>query len=206
MRRILPVLLVLAIGGTCLAAQKPVARKGAKPPLPICTAKTPIGAACEWRGVDMLGLEPPSGAPSEPLRLTEVVSATPAADPDGFPSEFSVPARDIGAAWGRAQSFVAQHANMKMQTVSDYVIETYNPRELGYYGFRIVKTPQRDGSFLIKVTCLAKSIELLQVMSRVGAAASLDAKVHSDAAAAGHIEKVAAYYIANGTMPRDGGS
>jgi hypothetical protein len=81
MRTVLTVLLVLATGGTCLADKRPVSRKAAKPPLPICNAKTPIGAACEWRGVDMLGLEPPSVAPLEPLRLSEPVSATTAPNP-----------------------------------------------------------------------------------------------------------------------------
>jgi hypothetical protein len=151
----------------------------------------------------MLGLEPPLVAPPEPsTRPSAVVSATPAPDPNSFPSEFSVPAGDIAPAWGRAQSFVAQHASMKIQTVSEYVIETYNPRDLGYYGFRIVKTPQRDGSFLIKVTCLAKSIELLQLFERLGGRGPrLDERVNSDADDARQLERRAAYYIATGITP-----
>jgi hypothetical protein len=50
---------------------------------------------------------------------------------------FEVPKADAIDAWGRAQTFVAQHSTMKIQLLSDYVIETYNP----------VFDPQTDAGF-----------------------------------------------------------
>ena len=38
---------------------------------------------------------------------------------------FIVSKEDSGNAWGRAQAFVAQHSSMKIQTVSDYVVQTF---------------------------------------------------------------------------------
>jgi hypothetical protein len=61
------------------------------------------------------------------------------------PLEFYVPKTDAEDAWGRAQSFIGQYSSMKLQTVTDYVIETYNPRMSDVaYGYSVTKTPMND--------------------------------------------------------------
>ncbi len=48
----------------------------------------------------------------------------------GYPNTFTLPNADAEAAWGRAQVFVSKYSTMKIQTVSDYIVETYNTRTL----------------------------------------------------------------------------
>lgn len=43
------------------------------------------------------------------------------------PLRFDVPKAEALDAWGRAQAFVSQHSGMKIQTATDFVLETYNP-------------------------------------------------------------------------------
>lgn len=48
-------------------------------------------------------------------------------------------------AWGRAQSFLGQYSSMKIQTATDYVLQTYNPMGSGIsYGYNVTKTPAGD--------------------------------------------------------------
>ncbi|HEC87932.1 MAG TPA: hypothetical protein ENI52_01290 [Thermoplasmata archaeon] len=69
-----------------------------------------------------------------------------------FPLNFNVAKSEEYNTWGRAQSFVAKVSSMKIQIVSDFIIETYNPSHY-QYGYRIVKTPLND-SIQISVLCI----------------------------------------------------
>jgi len=69
-----------------------------------------------------------------------------------FPLIFNVPKVEEYDAWGRAQSFVGKYSPMKIQIVSDFIIDTYNPTE-GRRGYNIVKTPVKDSiEFTVEVT------------------------------------------------------
>ena len=69
------------------------------------------------------------------------------------PLEIKIPSSDIVSAWGRAQSFIGRYSDMKLQSATDFIIETHTPTRLGY-GYRVIKTPEMDGSFSIKVECI----------------------------------------------------
>lgn len=59
-----------------------------------------------------------------------------------FPLEFTVSNEEAEMAWGRAQSFIGRFSSMKLQTATDYVIQTYNPSASGVaYGYYVTKTP-----------------------------------------------------------------
>jgi hypothetical protein len=64
--------------------------------------------------------------------------------------EFKLPKSEDYNAWGRAQSYIAKYSPMKIQLVSDFIINTYNPSS-NSFGFNIVKTPIGDSiQFLIE--------------------------------------------------------
>lgn len=68
------------------------------------------------------------------------------------PTSFMI-SKDQGAdVWGRAQSFISEHSSVKLQTTTDYVIETYNP-QYGY-GYKVTKAPSGQ-EFKITVNCLS---------------------------------------------------
>jgi hypothetical protein len=74
-----------------------------------------------------------------------------------FVTRFTVSKDDSGDAWGRAQSFIAQASDMKMQVVTDYVIETFYPNRdavgpIPHYGYKVVKTPMGN-DYIITVEC-----------------------------------------------------
>ncbi|HEC78689.1 MAG TPA: hypothetical protein ENI34_06055 [candidate division WOR-3 bacterium] len=77
------------------------------------------------------------------------------------PTEYMIPRSKDYLVWGRAQSFVAKYGDMKLQIISDFVIDTYNPT-MGNLGFRIIKTPVGD-SLQITVQCVAGGTELMPV-------------------------------------------
>jgi hypothetical protein len=57
------------------------------------------------------------------------------------PLIFKVPKEKSEEVWGRIQSFIEKFSSMKIQTVSDYLIETYNPKITNIdYGYKAVKT------------------------------------------------------------------
>lgn len=70
------------------------------------------------------------------------------------PLSFEIPKAEAADAWSRAQAFVAQHSSMKVQTVSDAIVQTYTPTltmgDMGMnsisivYGYNITKTGARD--------------------------------------------------------------
>ena len=62
-----------------------------------------------------------------------------------FPLEFTIPKSEADEAWGRAQSFIGRFSSMKLQTVTDFVIQTYNPRSTDVdFGYYVTKTPMGD--------------------------------------------------------------
>jgi hypothetical protein len=72
---------------------------------------------------------------------------------NAFPLEFTVQNEDAEMAWGRAQSFIGRFSSMKLQTATDYVIQTYNPSSSGVaYGYHVTKTPLGK-STQFNVTC-----------------------------------------------------
>jgi len=68
------------------------------------------------------------------------------------PLTFMVTPEDSNMKWGVAQAFIAKHASMKIETVSDIVLETYNPYG-GRYGYRVIRTPKKDGDEFF-IVCL----------------------------------------------------
>jgi hypothetical protein len=70
----------------------------------------------------------------------------------------TVSAADLAVAWSRAASFISKYSTMKIQTSTDFVIETYNPEMSRdaldpWYGYKVVKTPLGDGKTKIDVLC-----------------------------------------------------
>ena len=57
---------------------------------------------------------------------------------------FMVKPEDSNRLWGVAQAFIGKYASMKIENVSEYIIETYNPYE-SRYGYRVIRTPKKDG-------------------------------------------------------------
>jgi hypothetical protein len=61
------------------------------------------------------------------------------------PTTFSLPKAEADAAWGRAQSFVGRHSNMKLQIATDYVLQTYNPTGSAVlFGYDCSRSPMGD--------------------------------------------------------------
>ena len=63
------------------------------------------------------------------------------------PLKFEVPKDKAEDTWGRIQVFISKFSSMKIQTATDYIIETFNPtkREFGAkYGYKATKTPLGD--------------------------------------------------------------
>lgn len=74
------------------------------------------------------------------------------------PLEFEISEIEAKTAWGRAQSFIGQYSSMKLQIVTDYVIQTYNPTFDAYrrnFGYYVTKTPIGN-NVKISVQCLGE--------------------------------------------------
>lgn len=70
------------------------------------------------------------------------------------PLIFDVSKAEADDAWGRAQTFVARFSTMKIQTATDYVLQTYNPAGSGInYGYSISRTPMGE-NMEMEVQCL----------------------------------------------------
>ncbi len=99
-----------------------------------------------------------------------------------FPVTFVVSDSDSVAAdvWGRAQSFVALYSAMQLHIVTDYVIETDNPRKDDLsFAYLVVRTPF-DRSFQITVVC------------RTSGGLNSEADMNA---------RILAYYIKTGELP-----
>lgn len=89
--------------------------------------------------------------PVKPLNAEEAAYLS-AVERDG--TSVIVSDADRAAAWGRAQVFIVEHAGMKLQLVTDYVLETYNPRGGALFWYRVTRTSLGDGNSRIDVTCV----------------------------------------------------
>lgn len=61
--------------------------------------------------------------------------------------EFDIPKASADDAWGRAQVFIAKNASMKIQTATDFLVETYNPTPDAFmpsYGYRVTRSAAGD--------------------------------------------------------------
>ena len=58
------------------------------------------------------------------------------------PLTFRIPKAQDEEAWGRAQSFLGGYSSMRLPTVTDYVLQTYNPAQSQVdFGYNVTKTP-----------------------------------------------------------------
>lgn len=74
------------------------------------------------------------------------------------PLVFTIPKENNEDTWGRIQSFIGKYSSMKIQTATDFVIETYNPSESDVkYGYSVTKTPIGD-EYEIEVRCYCGNI------------------------------------------------
>lgn len=75
------------------------------------------------------------------------------------PLSFSVANDKVDDLWGKAQVWITQYGSMKIQTVTDYIIQTYTAVG-GYvprYGYSITKTPMGDNC-QISITCQSNNM------------------------------------------------
>ena len=69
-----------------------------------------------------------------------------------FPTEFTITADQKPGVWQRAQSFLSQYASMKIQVLNDMSIQTYNPHDIGQYGYTVNLVPTNQG-YIVRVDC-----------------------------------------------------
>jgi len=65
-------------------------------------------------------------------------------DAMSHPLIFVVPAEDSDRCWGAIQSFIGKYSSMKIENITDYIIETHNPYSTRF-GYRAVRTDLQDG-------------------------------------------------------------
>ena len=78
---------------------------------------------------------------------------------DGFSQqglEVVVAEEDFSKAWGRGQGFIHENSNLKIQVSTDYIIETYNPIEIGHIYYSMVRKDLSDGQVKISVNVICK--------------------------------------------------
>ena len=61
-----------------------------------------------------------------------------------YPTTFTVPTSNAEESWARAQSFVAQYSTMKIQTVTQYILQTYTPTRTMEWGYNVTRSPIGD--------------------------------------------------------------
>lgn len=92
------------------------------------------------------------------------------------PLEFSVSKSASDAAWGRATEFLASHSSMKLQTTTDYLLQTYNsttdePDILGgtmghvRYSYSVTRRPD-DSAFKFKVNCSGPAVYIREEIEK----------------------------------------
>ncbi len=73
---------------------------------------------------------------------------------NAFPLKFIISKSEEKDAWGRAHSFIGQFSSMKLRTVTDSVLRTYNPAVLYVkFGYYVTKTPLEGDAIQIYVRC-----------------------------------------------------
>jgi hypothetical protein len=71
-----------------------------------------------------------------------------------FPTRFIIPKSELPDAWGRAQSFISQYSDMKIQIATNNVIQTYNPSDSSInIGYSVSNAPMGDNA-IVTVKCL----------------------------------------------------
>lgn len=70
---------------------------------------------------------------------------------EGIAFEAVCASGDCPQYWERAQLWLAKHSNMKIQTSTDVLLQTYNPSSSAgsTYGFTITKEPLTEGQYKI---------------------------------------------------------
>ena len=90
-----------------------------------------LAGAC---GPGLTGRAPAATTPEANAYLARAMAA---------PLTFTVPKDNSDEAWSRVNSFIAKYSTMKIQTASDYIIETFNPinnfHAFGYTANRMTK-------------------------------------------------------------------
>jgi len=95
--------------------------------------------------VALLGACAKPMTPSEQQYLAQVMET---------PLEFTMPAHEADAAWGRAQSFIGKHSELKFLVVTDHVMNTYKPRGSEMvFGYSATRTPMQGDDVEIAVQC-----------------------------------------------------
>lgn len=98
------------------------------------------------------------------------------------PTVFTVPADLAAESWSRAQIFVSNFSNMKIQICTDTILETYEPHgDQTRYGYYVSKMPVRGG-YEFTVKCFCNSYQPNQISSN---------------------EHILAYYIFTGQVDPD---
>src|SRR5688572_11843896 len=69
------------------------------------------------------------------------------------PVTFLVTTTEANDAWGRAQAFVGRYGVMKLETVTDFVLHTYNSTGTWAFSYRIVRSPLPNGMTEFNVSC-----------------------------------------------------
>jgi hypothetical protein len=59
-------------------------------------------------------------------------------------TKFRLPKDQDPGAWARATQYIVNHSDMKVQTASDNLIQTYNPIDGAKIGFTITRVPMGD--------------------------------------------------------------
>ena len=68
------------------------------------------------------------------------------------PTTFTLPKDQSEDAWGRANVFVSQFSDMRIQSATNYTISTFAPLAISQYGYEITRAPSGDNA-TFSVTC-----------------------------------------------------
>jgi len=60
------------------------------------------------------------------------------------PLTFIVYIEESEQKWALAQSFIAKYSTMKIETITDYLLETYTPYG-DRMGYKVIRTPTKEG-------------------------------------------------------------
>lgn len=71
--------------------------------------------------------------------------------------KFQVKKDEDPACWARATVFVTKHSDMKIQTASDNIIQTYNPIDGAKKGFLVTRVPMGD-MVEYEITCFSPNM------------------------------------------------
>jgi hypothetical protein len=112
------------------------------------------------------------------------------------PLEFTLPKSESDEAWARATHFISKYSSMKMQTASDFLLSTYNPLDVGDFGYEVTRMPHtiRSSDFTS-----IQSVDVIQEVVTFNVTCMYRGDVFSDEATEN--AHAAAYYIATGKEP-----